>query len=348
LPGRKRSAKSSVYVRATGFHFPDRWIASTELIRQERPGLLIAEQVRNQIGCLVVRLAGPEDTPSTLASQASKNALAFAELQPSDLDLLISIACTPADMDMWSMPAKIAQLLGANGAECFGIGDVGCAGAFAAIRAAIPMMSAPEGPERVLIAAGHVTPGHHFFPPATIFGDGAGAMVLERMRDDGDRAKPAPRVVRADLYSFSHLIDAFNAGAGLNLLRKEGRLEPHWWSVGVRDHTRYSELRTTNFDLGAGALQRSLEKARWSVDDLTWLIADNVSAKVGLAVADRVKLPFAKVFTENCWRFGHAYTADLFVNLATLFALHAPKPGQKIACVGMGLGQHWGVLLLEV
>lgn len=342
-----QTAQSVVRIRGAGFHFPEATIGTVDLIKQERPGYLFGTSMRAQIGCEKIHLAGPDDTPSSLTTEGAKAALASSNISATEIDLLLTVACTPADYDMWSLPAKVATNLGMAEAEAFGIGEVGCAGSFAAIRTALPMMLAEDGPERALIATGCLNPGHHFFPPATIFGDGAGALVLEKVPADTPQDTKMPRVVRADLYSFPHLIDAFNCGGGINLLRQEGSLEPNWWRFDIRDQQIYSELRTTNFDLGSGGLKKSLAKAGWELDSLTWLIPDNVSAKVGQEVALRLGLPLERVLTENCARYGHAFTTDLFVNLATVLETHPLKSGDRIACFGMGIGQHWGVLLLE-
>jgi 3-oxoacyl-[acyl-carrier-protein] synthase III len=154
-------------------------------------------------------------------------------------------------------------------------------------------------------------------------------------------------VVRSDFYSFPHLVDAFGCLAGIDLLRAEGRLERNWWSVAIRDDEVYGELRTTNFSLGARSIERSLEAAGWTVESLRWLVPDNVSTKVGEELASRLGLPVERVLAENCVRYGHAFVADLFVNLTTILDRHPLQPGDRLACIGMGLGQHWGVLLLE-
>jgi len=345
-----KTRRDHIRVTGAGFHFPDQKLTTFDLIKKERPGFLVPDKVRQSIGCHEIRVAGPDDTPSTMAAQAAGWAMRDAAVSAEDIDLLVTVICTPPDYDMWSMPAKVAQRIGARRAECFGIGDAGCAGAFAAMRGVLPMMQVPGGPKRAMIAASCITPGNHYFAPTTIFGDGAGAMILERVRGEQPDDAPSlrPSVVRADLYSHPDMVDAFGTESGLNRLRIDGRVERSHYNFIVRDDEVFARLRSTNFDLGAAALKSSLDKAGWLIDSLTWLVPDNVSDKIGYAIASRLGVEDSRVLVENCYRFGHAFVVDLFLNLATVFALHPLRRGDRLACVGMGLGQHWGVALLEV
>jgi 3-oxoacyl-[acyl-carrier-protein] synthase III len=247
---------------------------------------------------------------------------------------------------MVSMAAKIAQRIGAEaGTECFGVGDAGCAAAFAAIRVAADLLRAPSGPRRALVAAGAVTPGDHFFPPFTIFGDGAGALVLERV-ELGEPAR-GPRVVRSDLHTVPRYVDAVGPKAGMNALQNGGENRRAAYTVEARDFWLARELYDQAVPLGAMAVERSLERAGWTVDQLRWLMPDNVAENVSYSVAQALAIPDERLYVENCRRYGHAWVVDLFVNLSSVLAEHTPIEGDRLAAIGMGLGHNWGVLLIE-
>lgn len=335
-----------VSIRGVGAYFPPTELSTDELIRAERPGTLFGKKLQELIGCRSIRAAGPSDSSSGLAVLAARGALESAGLSASGLDAVVSVGCVMPDVDVWSTPAKIAKELGATPRECFGIGDAACAGSYAAVRALLPLMTAPRGPERVLLAAGAVMPGGRFFPPATVFGDGAGAWVLER--HDPARRVPRFAIVAAELRSFPEHVDAFGPMAGMNILRAEGRLEPRWWTFGIRDHAAFTQLRRVNFDLGAETILETLDHVGWDPSSLTWLVPDNVTFRVGEELSMRIGLPFDRVFKEGCERFGHAFSADMFANLARLLESREVRTGDRIGLVGMGIGQHWGVVLIEV
>ncbi len=342
-----RTGKQSptIVVRGLGYYYPEYELSTHELIMQERPNALFAKKMRRLIGCDTVREAGPDDTPSSMASEAASIAIEAAKIDARDIELVCNVGCVLPDIDIWSMSAKIAQRIGALGAECFGVGDAACASAYAAMRALLPIVRDHEGPRLVLAATGCIMPGGRFFPPATIFGDGAGAMVLERV--ERPRAGDL-RLVRCDLYSHPKLADAFGPAAGMNTLRTSGRLEPRWWTFSIRDAKQYDELRRVNYDLGAHALATSLYRAGWTIESLTAVAPDNINVAMGRDVSTRLGLPADRIIDVNCAKYGHAFAADMFVNLHTAQQLHPPRSGDRFACLGSGQGQHWGVLLTEV
>lgn len=350
---RERAASSTVQtaqvcVRGASFHFPENVVATANLIRSEQPHRIFDLRERRKMGVKYVRIAGPEETPSSLATIAAQQALENAGIAAESLDMVVTAGCTPPDFDMWSMPAKIAKNLGATKAQCFGIGETGCAAAFAALRVLVPLMQAPGGPERVLLVAGCVTPGGHFFPPATIYGDGAGALVLERSSSStGSSTGTGPRIVRADFFTRCEFAETFGPSAGLAKLRKDGKLEKGDWTVKVKNQEEMDRLVDNSSEMSAAAVKHSLAEAGWQASDLRWLIPDNVATAVGIDMASILELPEERVLLENCMRYGHAWVVDLFVNLATILNEHPLAPSERVACLGVGQGQHWGVLLLE-
>lgn len=240
------------------------------------------------------------------------------------------------------MPAKIARNLGATSAECFGFGEAACASAFAALRTLVPLMRAPDGPARVLLVAGCVTPGGHFFEPATIYGDGAGAILLERAENSSGL-----KVVRADYYTHSRYVDAFGAVAGVKKLKADGKLEQADWTVRIKVQADMDELINTTAERGAAWVRKTLGRVGWTPRELRWLIGDNVAAVVNIDMAAQLDIPEDRILLQNCTRYGHAWVVDLFVNLATVLDESPLAAGERVACVGVGQGENWGVVLLE-
>ncbi|MCC7386915.1 MAG: hypothetical protein IT384_34075 [Deltaproteobacteria bacterium] len=345
-PGKKRGgpAPESVVIRASVSHFPTGFIPTAHLIQREHPHRVFDLRERRGMGAKYVHLAAADEDPSVLAIAVAQKALERAGLDADDLDLLVSASCTPPDYDMWSLPAKVAEQIGARRAECLGVGDAGCASAFAALRLLLPVLRDPDGPRRALLFNASITPGSHFIPPYTIFGDGAGAIVLERTRERTAGA----RVVRADFRSHPQFIEAFRCNAGLRQLRKQGKLEPVDWTVNPLDTDLVRGLAEEGLDLCLNGMRDSLAKAGWTIDQLRWLITDNVATSSTEEIAAGLGVPEDRTLYENCSRYGHAWVVDLFANLETVLHERDPQPGDRIACTGAGLGEHFGVLLLEV
>ena len=340
------SRPAPIALRGTGSFYPAREIAVMDLVQHERPDKLFARHIAMDVGVETVHAAARTESATQLAANAARVALERAGVEAGALGLVSTVGCILPDVDVWSAAAKLAHLLDADAPECFGFGDAACAGSYAAVRALIPIMRAEEGPEQVLVAAGCIMPGQRFFPPATVFSDGAGALVLQRHQ--GRRKPRGPHVIRADLYSFPRYIEAFGPSAGLRRLREDGVLEKDAWTFDIGERAAYDELCDVNFDLGAQSLQRSLQRAGWAADSLRFLLPDNVGSILGPAIADRCGLPEERVKNDTTARHGHAFAADLFANLDALISSGELRTGDRVASLGMRLGQHWGVVLVEV
>lgn len=319
-------------------------MTTASLIIKEAPHRVFSFRERKRMGVMQVRVAGADEPPSLLATQASRKALEKAAVDPATLDLVMTAGCTLPDYDMWTMSAKVASNLGALNAECFGVGDVGCASAFAAVRTLLPVMSAAAGPARVLLTAGCVTPGGRFAPPVTIYGDGGGALYLERT----DEALPgALRLVRADFYTNCSQVDSAGPAAGLLRLRQAGQLVPDDWTVRARDLRQAQSMLDAPGERGAACIRTSLAKAGWAPEELRWLIGDNLHVTMPRDMGAELGVPEDRLMLVNCMRYGHAWVVDMFANLATLMDEYPLNKGEKVVCTGVGQGEHWGVMLLE-
>lgn len=346
-PASTGPALAEVVLRGAEFYFPESGQSVSTLIEREHPHRVFMLRERRRMGAKYVRTAGPDETPSMMATAAAQKLLTKLDVDPRSLDMVITAGCTPPDFDVWSMPAKVAANLGATRAECFGFGEAACACAFAAIRTLVPLMRMPDGPARVLLVAGCVTPGGHFFPPVTIYGDGGGAILLERVPAGVDASTLGPRIVRAEYHTNARYIDAFGTAAGISRLRSEGKLEPADWTVRVKDSTVIDELIDGSTGRGAELVRQALIKQGWTPQDLRWLILDNVAAVMPIDMAAMLGVPEDRVLLENVVRYGHAWVVDIFVNLATILGERPLERGQRMACAGIGQGEHWGVMLVE-
>ena len=331
-------------LRSTGVYFPEDIVKTSDLMSQEHPHLLLKKRLLSVLGCETVHRCSSEDTPATMAAEAACAALENAGWGSDDVQMLMTVGCTLPDVDIWSTSAKVAQLLDVMSAECLGVGDVACAGSFTALRVLRAMLGSERHLSQVVLCAGCAMPGGRIFIPATVFGDGAGAFVIEKVQKP-KRGELFLKDVR--VHSHPQFIDAFGPQAGFQRLQEQGELVPEDWTFTVRDQESYAELAKVNFDLGAEVLTSCLKKSKWKPSQITRLLSDNVTKSVGLALAERTKIDLSKVETEGCRVRGHAFAADMFANLHFSIERAPLQPGERIVSMGMGLGQHWGAALWE-
>ena len=166
-------------------------------------------------------------------------------------------------------------------------------------------------------------------------------MVLQRNGAQG------LRIVRADFYTNHAYVDSFGPVAGLARLRECGQLQPEDWTVRMKNTGESMEIMTAPGERGAYYIMQSLQKAGWKTTDLRWVVSDNAAAIIPIEIAETLHIPEERVLLGNVMRYGHAWVADLFVNLATIMDEHPLLPGERVACAALGQGEHWGVLLLE-
>jgi 3-oxoacyl-[acyl-carrier-protein] synthase III len=140
-----------VVIRRVSSRLAETPIATAHLIAEEQPDRIFSLRERRQLGIKYVRSAGPTELPSTLAAAAAKDALGPDAAE--DIELLATATTTPSDFEMWSLPAKVAQLIGANRAACVGFAETGCAAPFAALHLMRPTMLGAGGPRRALLVA---------------------------------------------------------------------------------------------------------------------------------------------------------------------------------------------------
>lgn len=165
-------------ITGTGLMVPERVVTNAEI--SARLGEDIDPFVSGVLGIRERRMTGPDESTADLAEGAARAALASAGLAPGDIDLLIVATDTPE----YVSPATAAVVhgrLGAPRAAAFDL-NAGCAGFATALDAAWKYVRADERYRRVLVVGAYAM--SKFLDPmdkktATIFADGAGAVVVE-------------------------------------------------------------------------------------------------------------------------------------------------------------------------
>ena len=243
-------------VTGTGSYVPERVVTNAEL--SARLGTDVDDFVRNTLGIAERRVCAPDESTADLAELAARRALDAARLSPEDVDLLIVATDTPEYVSP-ATSAVVQARLGAWRAGAFDVNSA-CAGFVTALDVAWKYLRADERYARVLVVGAYAM--SKFVDPmdkktATIFADGAGAVVLE--------ASDAPGVLASELYADGRLSGGMGVFAG-------GAREPITSAVlaeGYRNRLRF------------------VEKYPPSANEEGWpRITRSVLGRLGLAAAD--------------------------------------------------------------
>lgn len=266
---------------------------------------------------------------SDLAVEAARHALVAAGITASDVDLIVVATSTP-DMVFPSTATIVQQKLGVAGCPAFDVQAV-CSGFIYALTVADAMIRA-GGVHRALVIGAEVFSRLLDFNDRTtcvLFGDGAGAVVLE--------ASAEPGILATDIHADGRHTDilcvpghvAGGEVLGSPLLRMDGQAV-FKLAVGVLEQT----ART------------SLEKAGRKPEDIDWLIPHQANIRIMQGTARKLKLDMDKVIV-TVDQHGNTSAASIPLALDHGVRTGRIQSGQTLLLEGVGGGFTWGSVLLD-
>ncbi|MFM2254335.1 MAG: hypothetical protein RJB68_2672 [Pseudomonadota bacterium] len=267
---------------------------------------------------------------SDLALEACKSALSAAGLQAQDIDLIIVATSTP-DMVFPSTACILQNKLGANGCAAFDVQAV-CSGFVYALTVADAMIRT-GGASKALVVGAEVFSRLLDFTDRTtcvLFGDGAGAVVLE--------ASETPGILASDLHA---------DGKHVGILCVPGHVS--------NGHILGDPLLKMDgqavFKLAVGVLEdaarATLAKAGKTEADIDWLIPHQANIRIMQSTAKKLKLPMDKVVV-TVDQHGNTSAASIPLALDSAVRAGRVKPGQNLMLEGVGGGFTWGAVLLTL
>ncbi|CAM4068791.1 beta-ketoacyl-ACP synthase III [Comamonas aquatilis] len=317
----------------TGSYLPPRRLTNNDLAAElAQRGLETSDEwIVERTGIRARHFAAPDVTSSDLACEASKKAIEAAGIAPSDIDLIIVATSTP-DMVFPSTAAILQHKLGiTNGCPAFDVQAV-CSGFVYALTVADSMIQSGAA-KRVLVVGSEVFSRILDFNDRTtcvLFGDGAGAVVLE--------ASEEPGILATELHADgSHVGILCVPGhvSGGNVLG-----DP----VLKMDGQAVFKLAVSVLDKAARA---TLEKAGMTDADIDWLIPHQANIRIMQSTARKLKLSMDKVVV-TVDQHGNTSAASIPLALDHGVRNGQVKKGQTVLLEGVGGGFTWGAVLLKM
>ncbi len=281
------------------------------------------------------RLAGPDEALSDIALPAARQALAQAGLSGEDIDLLIVATVTP-DMAFPATAALIADQLGARKAGAFDL-SAGCTGFVYAVAHAYGMVSTGLCERALVIGGDLLSKVVDWTDRATcvLFGDGAGAVVLERVEKGG----------------FLGFELGADGGGGMELYMPAGgsRAPATAETVAAGEHFARMNGREV-FKFATRVLVSSAEdvlaEVGLTVDDVDVYIPHQANIRIITHAAEKLGVPREKVVV-NVDRYGNTSSGSIPLALADAAAAGMIEPGTIVLMTGMGAGLTWGSGVME-
>ena len=316
----------------TGSYLPERRLTNHDLAAQlaERGVETSNEWIVERTGIQARHFADANTYSSDLALQASRKAIEAAGITAKDIDLIIVATSTP-DMVFPSTACILQNKLGANGCPAFDVQAV-CSGFVYALTVADSMIRSGAASRALVVGAEVFSRLLDFNDRTTcvLFGDGAGAVVLE--------ASEEPGILATDLHA---------DGQHVGILCVPGNVS----GGEVLGSPMLTMDGQAVFKLAVGVLEKAahavLEKAGKTEADIDWLVPHQANIRIMQSTAKKLKLPMDKVIV-TVQEHGNTSAASIPLALDHGVRSGKIKKGETVMLEGVGGGFTWGAVLLNM
>jgi 3-oxoacyl-[acyl-carrier-protein] synthase III len=316
-----------ISITGLGAHVPQRVLTNDELSTIVDTS---DEWIMERTGIRERRIAAPEEALTDLALPAARTALAQAGIEAKDVDLLLCATVTP-DMMFPTSSALLADELGADDAAAYDL-LAGCTGFMYAVAQAYGMIAAGLA-ERALVVGGDVLSRILDWTDRStlvLFGDGAGAVVLERV----------------DKRGFLGFELGADGGGGMHLsLPGSGSRRIEDASANGFVHMNGREVFKFATRVLVSSAEAVLERCGVSVDDVDVYVPHQANVRIMDHAAQKLGIPRERMVV-NVDRYGNTSSGSIPLALAEAQGDGRLKEGDLVLMTGMGAGLTWGSALM--
>ncbi|HEX7657333.1 MAG TPA: beta-ketoacyl-ACP synthase III [Sphingomonas sp.] len=317
-------------ITGTGSALPARRVSNAELAETVDT---TDEWIVERTGIRFRHIASPDETTATLGADAAKAALAAAGVQERDIDLIVLATATP-DQTFPSSATKIQTLLGIDDCVAFDVAAV-CSGFLYAVQVADSMIRAGNARRALVIGSETFSRILDWEDRTTcvLFGDGAGAIVLEAQDSD---AASGRGVLASRLHADGRHNELLYVDGGPSTTGTVGKLR-----MKGREVFRHAVVNL------AAVLEETLAASGLAVADIDWVVPHQANARILDATARKLGLAAEKVVITVD---RHANTSAASVPLALDTAVRDGriKQGDIVVLEAMGGGFTWGAAVVRL
>lgn len=317
-------------VKGIGHYLPDRIVSNADL---EALVDTTDEWIRTRSGIERRHFAADGQMTSDLATLAALAALADAGLQPNDIDAIIVATSTP-DLTFPSAATMVQGKLGMSRGFAFDVQAV-CAGFVFAMANAQALIISGQATRVLVIGAETFSRLMDWKDRSTcvLFGDGAGAVVLEAGTGDGSNADRG--ILATDLNSDGRFKDLLYVDGGV--------------STGTTGHLRMQgkEVFRHAVEKLAQTAHTSLGKLGLTGDDVDWIVPHQANLRIIAATAHKMHVPMDRVVV-TVQDHGNTSAASIPLALSVARDRGQVKPGDLIVTEAIGGGLTWGSVVIRL
>ncbi len=279
--------------------------------------------ISSRTGIVERRFVGPDEDCATLAIEAARNALEHAGASGDSLDLIVCATST-APESMPSVACLVGEAVGAAGVGAMDLAAA-CAGFSYAATVADSLIASGASSRALLIGADAMSTivDQKDRSTAVLFGDGAGAVVLDATEDG------------------TGFID--------HVLGADGRMAPMGRAGHPGDEQKLYQNGREVFKFAVRILPEMVEKLivrnGISLEDVQYIIPHQANARIIQAAARKMEVPGSKIVV-NLDKFGNTSAASIPLSYPDIY--DGLEPGRYVITVGFGFGLTWAANLYRV
>ncbi|WP_054303663.1 beta-ketoacyl-ACP synthase III [Gemmobacter sp. LW-1] len=316
-------------VKGVGHYLPERVVPNAEF---EKTIDTSDEWIRSRSGIERRHFAAEGQTTSDLAARAAEAALANAGLTVDDIDAIV-VATSTADLTFPSAATMVQARLGMTRGFAYDVQAV-CAGFVYALANANALIVSGQVRRALVIGAETFSRLMDWTDRGTcvLFGDGAGALVLEAHDGSGT---PADRGILS--------VDLNSDGRHRDILYVDGGV-----STGTTGHLRMQgkEVFRHAVEKLAETAHTALEKIGLSGEDVDWIVPHQANIRIIEATAKRMQVPMDRVVV-TVQDHGNTSAASIPLALSVGVTRGQIKPGDLVVTEAIGGGLAWGSVVLR-
>ena len=313
-----------------GHYLPSRVVENAEF---EKTLDTSDEWIRARTGIERRHFAAEGELTSDLAIKAAHNALESAGIEASDLDAIVLATATP-DQTFPSTATKLQHALHMKGGFAFDIQAV-CAGFIYALSTANAMILAGQAKRVMVVGAETFSRIMDWTDRGTcvLFGDGAGALILEAQQGDGSAADRG--ILSTDLHSDGKYNDLLYVDGGVSSTQTTGVLRMQ--GQEVFKHAVKKLVATGEVALDAAGV---------SADDIDWIVPHQANLRIISRTAKNMGVSMDRI-VQTVQDHGNTSAASIPLALSVGAQRGQIKRGNLLLMEAIGGGLAWGAATLR-
>jgi len=329
----QRSPAYRAVITGYGSFAPEKKLTNTDLAKMVDTS---DEWITTRTGIKVRHITTDSETTAFLATEAAKKALAKANLDAADLEIIIVATITP-EMVFPSTASFVQRNLGAKKAWVFDL-CAACSGFIYGLGIVQQFLESGRYKNALVIGAETLTKITNWDDRTSciLFGDGAGAVVLER-RNDGRG------ILYSTMSSDGDRWEALNCQAYGSRYPADKKLDdPKKIYMEIKGREVYQQAVRRIVE----AVNDCLDHCNASIDDVQMVISHQMNARIIESAAKRLKLPDEKVYL-NIAEYGNTSAASVPLAFDECIRKGKIEQGDIVIFVAFGAGLTWGANVIQ-